>query len=136
MSVPAQTVRKKADNPAIDLTPMLDVVFILLIFFVVNAVLFDESSMPLNSQEENSKQQLDGESALNILVEIKADNRILFNGKAIEPGAARAHIMQVLAQNREAAVIIKPESASVANTLVKIVDAARSAGVDNILLSE
>jgi biopolymer transport protein ExbD len=128
--------RRRAVDTSIDLTPMLDVVFILLIFFVVTAISFDESSMPLESQQPLPADNLLVVIPDNVLIVVKADKRVVFNGETIDIRAVRPRLALVLARNPEAAVIIRPEPGSLANELVTIADAARRAGVENIKISE
>jgi biopolymer transport protein ExbD len=128
--------RRRAVDTSIDLTPMLDVVFILLIFFVVTTIPFDESSMPLESLQPQPSENQSVDLPDNVLIEIKADKRVVFNGETIDIRAVRPRLALVLARNPEAAVIIRPEPGSLANELVTIADAARRAGVENIKISE
>ena len=134
-SLPA-SVRAKVQQPQVDLTPMLDVVFILLIFFVVAAIQFEGWSIPLASQPPAPPQTLIENTTQNILIDIHDDGRIVFNGNIIDIGAVRAHTLKVLAENPQAIAIIRPTFASKANTLVRVMDNARSAGVAEISILE
>lgn len=125
-------IRAKAQQPQVDLTPMLDVVFILLIFFVVAAIQFEGWSMPLESQPPSPPQAFQDDQPKNILIDIHDDGRIIFNGDIVDIDAVRAHTLKVLAENPQASVIIRPTFASKADYLVKVMDYARSAGVSNI----
>lgn len=125
-------VRKKHDDSKIDLTPMLDVVFILLIFFVVTTIPFDETSMPLESQEPQPPDETVLDKPQNILIQLTPDKRVFFNDKPVDISAVRALVLGVLAENPGASVIISPEDGSFANELVKVADAARSAGATDI----
>lgn len=132
--------RHKADDTKIDLTPMLDVVFILLIFFVVTATFLSETAISAASSENNENQppppQEDDKK--NILFEIGPNNEIILNGnpRPIIPTQIRSNIDQLKAENPAASVIIQPNRTSKVATLVMIMDAARQAGMANISIVE
>lgn len=131
--------RRKADDTKIDLTPMLDVVFILLIFFVVTATFLSETSISAASSDNNSNDQPPPEDALkNILFEIGPNNEIILNGnpRPIIATFVRPNIDQLKAENPAASVIIQPDNESSVSTLVMIMDAARQAGMTNISVVE
>lgn len=132
--------RRKGDDTKIDLTPMLDVVFILLIFFVVTATFLSETSVSAASSENNENQPPPDEDddKKNILFEIGNNNEIILNGnpRPIIATQIRSNIDQLKAENPAASVIIQPSNASNVSTLVLIMDAARQAGMDNISIVE
>jgi biopolymer transport protein ExbD len=132
--------KKKSDDTKIDLTPMLDVVFILLIFFVVTATFLSETAISAASSENNENQppppQEDDKK--NILFEIGSNNEIILNGnpRPIIATQIRSNIDQLKAENPSASVIIQPNRTSNVATLVMIMDAARQAGMANISIVE
>jgi biopolymer transport protein ExbD len=130
--------RRKTDEGGIDLTPMLDVVFILLIFFVVTATFLSETSISAASSDNNSDQQPPDDAKKNILFEIEANNEIILNGnpRPIIATQVRSNIDQLKAENPAASVIIQPNDDSDVSTLVMIMDAARQAGMTNISIVE
>jgi biopolymer transport protein ExbD len=131
--------RKKSDDTKIDLTPMLDVVFILLIFFVVTATFLSETSVSAaSSDNNNSDPPPEDDDKKNILFEIGPNNEIILNGnpRPILPNFIRSNIDQLKAENPSASVIIQPNNASDVASLVMIMDAARQAGMSNISIVE
>lgn len=131
--------KRKGDDTKIDLTPMLDVVFILLIFFVVTATFLSETSVSAaSSDNNNSDQPPPDDEKKNILFEIGANNEIILNGnpRPILPNFVRSNIDQLKAENPAASVIIQPNNSSNVATLVMIMDAARQAGMANISIVE
>ena len=131
--------RHKADETSIDLTPMLDVVFILLIFFVVTATFLSESAISAASSESNENPPPpQDEDNQNILFEIGPNNEILLNKqpRPIIPTQIRSNIDQLKAENPGASVIIQPDRRSSVSTLVLIMDAARQSGMYNISIVE
>jgi biopolymer transport protein ExbD len=131
--------RKSEDDAKIDLTPMLDVVFILLIFFVVTATFLSETAISAASSDNNENNEPPPEDApRNILFEIGANNEIILNGnpRPIIQTQVRSNIDQLKAENPSASVIIQPHPDSNVNTMVSIMDAARQAGMANISIVE
>src|SRR5690606_13662779 len=131
---------RKSDEGNIDLTPMLDVVFILLIFFVVTATFLSEQAIDAASNENNDQPpppEQDDELR-NILVEISQNNEIRLNGepRAILESQLRANIDRLKAENPAASVIIRPATRSNVATLVMIMDASRQAGISAISIVE
>ncbi|HAI16093.1 MAG: biopolymer transporter ExbD [Gammaproteobacteria bacterium] len=131
--------RKSVDDAKIDLTPMLDVVFILLIFFVVTATFLSETAINAASSDNNENEQPPEDDDLkNILFEIGPNNEIILNGnpRPVIPTQVRANIDQLKAENPAASVIIQPNYDSDVSTMVMIMDAARQAGMVNISIVE
>lgn len=131
--------KQKVDDAKIDLTPMLDVVFILLIFFVVTATFLSETAVNASSSDNNNNDAPpEDNDKKNILFEIGANNEIILNGspRPILATQIRSNIDQLKAENPAASVIIQPNDDSDVATLVLIMDAARQAGMANISIVE
>ena len=131
--------KHSADETSIDLTPMLDVVFILLIFFVVTATFLSETAISAASNENNDNPPPETEDDnKNILFEIGPNNEIILNKqpRPIIPTQIRSNIDQLKAENPAASVIIQPNKRSSVATLVMIMDAARQSGMYNISIIE
>ena len=126
--------RRISDDSKIDLTPMLDVVFILLIFFVVTATFLSETALNAASSQGEDEPPPPEDDKRNILFEIGANNEIVLNGnpRPIVETQIRSNIDQLKAENPEATVIIQPDLLSDVETLVMIMDAARQAGIFDI----
>ena len=111
----------------IDLTPMLDVVFIMLIFFIVVASFIKEAGVEVNRPDDN--QPDDPEESTSILVEVASDNQIWMENRRVDIRAVRANIQRLLAEDPEAPVTIKVEKGAEAGIVVDVADAARESGV-------
>ncbi len=123
--------RQQEDGGAeIDLTPMLDVVFIMLIFFIVVASFVKEAGVEINRPDDN--QQTDPNDSVSVLVEIAADNQIWMENRRVDIRAVRANIQRMLAEDPEAPVTIKVEKGAKAGVVVDVADAAREAGVGSV----
>ncbi len=121
------------DEAEVDLTPMLDVVFIMLIFFIVTASFVKEVGLDLSRPEGGStKTMIDNE---NIFIQISNDGVIFVDRRATDIRAVRANIERLHAERPTGAVIIAPSAGSFNGLLVQVMDQARLAGVDNISLA-
>ena len=111
----------------IDLTPMLDVVFIMLIFFIVVASFIKEAGVEVNRPDDN--QPDNPEDSTSILVEVASDNQIWMENRRVDIRAVRANIQRLLAEDPEAPVTIKVEKGAEAGIVVDVADAACESGV-------
>ena len=136
-TVAGSMIKKKKDESNIDLTPMLDVVFILLIFFVVTASFLKENAMDIEGQDPNNNPPPpSNDTPKNILIQIDSRNQLFFNQERIDISAVRARVASARAENPAASVIIRPDKQSSANFLVETMDSARAAGVTTISVME
>ncbi len=123
---------EKESDSEINLTPMLDVVFIMLIFFIVTASFVKETGIDVNKPDARTRDvPQDG----NILIAITENNEIWIDRRLIDPRAVRANIERLYAENPNGAVVILADKHSYNDTLVQVMDAARLAGVYNISLA-
>jgi biopolymer transport protein ExbD len=118
----------------INLTPMLDVVFIMLIFFIVTASFIKEVGIDVNRPDAPMTQSKPEES--NILVLINSNDEIWIDRRLIDPRAVRANIERMHAENPEGSVVIQANKSSTNKMLVQVMDAARQAGVYNISIAD
>ena len=118
---------KDQGGAEIDLTPMLDVVFIMLIFFIVVASFIKEAGVEVNRPDDN--QPDNPEDSTSILVEVASDNQIWMENRRVDIRAVRANIQRLLAEDPEAPVTIKVEKGAEAGIVVDVADAARESGV-------
>ena len=125
--------QQQKEEGEIDLTPMLDVVFIMLIFFIVTATFVKEIGLDVNSPENNSPpKEADKQS---IVVQITNRDRIQIRGRVIDFRAVRANIERLHAENPEAPVVIRPDPESSTETMIHVMDSARQAGVFNVSIA-
>lgn len=117
------------DEAEIDLTPMLDVVFIMLIFFIVVASFIKEAGIEVNRPDDSKSDPSDASS---ILVKISGDNQIWMENRRVDIRSVRANIQRLLAEDPEQPLTIKADRGAKAGTLVGVADAAREAGVGTV----
>ncbi len=109
------------EEGTVDLTPMLDVVFIMLIFFIVTASFIKESGVEVNRPSAET-----GESkAASVLVGINADNSIWMDGRRIDIRSVRANIERLHAENPEGSVVIQADELASVKTFTEVLDQAR-----------
>ncbi len=126
------TVVEEDRESEINLTPMLDVVFIMLIFFIVTASFISETGIDVNSPEAADPEPHD---EANILVVIDKNSDIWIGGRLIDPRAVRANMARLRAENPGGIVVIDADRRSFNNTLVQVMDASRQAGIYEISLA-
>ncbi|MFW8590579.1 ExbD/TolR family protein [Glaciecola sp. 2405UD65-10] len=112
----------------IDMTPMLDVVFIMLIFFIVTASFVKESGIDVNRPEASTAVTKDKTS---ILVAISEKNEIWINKRRVDVRAVQANIERLIAENPQGGVVIQADNKSTTEMLMKVLDATRAAGIDD-----
>ncbi len=118
----------------INLTPMLDVVFIMLIFFIVTASFVREAGIDVNRPDAPMTESKPEDA--NILVMINANDEIWIDRRLIDPRAVRANIERMHAENPDGSVVIQANNKSSNKILVEVMDSARSAGVYNISIAD
>jgi biopolymer transport protein ExbD len=122
---------RREDSESVNLTPLLDVVFIMLIFFIVTASFVKEFGIDLSRSD--AAVQTTREKAV-ILITISAADRIWIEQRPVDIGSIRANIEKLLAENPNAPVVIRADASSSNGMLVKVMDVARQVGVVNISL--
>ena len=122
------------EDQKINLTPMLDVVFIMLIFFIVTATFVKEIGIDVTPPEEDQPQTVDPEKK-SIVVVVTARDQIQISGRTVDVSAVRANIERLAAEFPEAPVIINPHEDSSADVFVRIWDAANLAGVATVQMA-
>lgn len=122
----------EADGSDIDITPMLDIVFIMLIFFIVTTSFVKESGITVSRPSAQTAEEKKGS---NILLAIRANGEIWIDRRAVDIRALRPNIERMKAENPEGAVIIQADEYSPTGLLVKVMDQVRLAGISNISIS-
>ncbi|MBP82870.1 MAG: biopolymer transporter ExbD [Verrucomicrobiales bacterium] len=117
------------DETQVDITPMLDVVFIMLIFFIVTSTFVKESGVDVTRPDAETAVKTD---ALTIQIGITANNQIWFDKRLVDKRAVRANVEKGLAESPGAAVIIVADALSNTEALIDVMDQARLAGAQSI----
>ena len=125
-------IAAESDETEIDITPMLDVVFIMLIFFIVTASFVKESGIEVNRPEASTSQ---AKPRASILVAINDLGEIWINKRKVEEGQVRANIERLHAENPQGSVVVQADEEAKTKVLVAVMDAAREAGVRDVSLA-
>ncbi len=112
----------------VDLTPMLDIVFIMLIFFIVTASFMKESGLAINHPSSSTPAQPRMDKPV-IGFQIDAANRLLFEGRHVDIWAAEAIIKQQSTLTPEAPVVMAIEQGATLKTMIRLYDAALLNGI-------
>ena len=134
MRRPFGSGRAEDNENKINLTPMLDVVFIMLIFFIVTATFVKEVGLDVNQPDDDKPKTVDPDKK-SIVVRITNRDRIIIAQRDVDYRAVRANIERLHAENPEAPVIIQPHPDSTTDVMIHIMDSARLAGVYNVSLA-
>ncbi|MBE0483319.1 MAG: biopolymer transporter ExbD [Bacterioplanes sp.] len=125
-------VDSDAEGNDIDITPMLDIVFIMLIFFIVTTSFVKESGVTVSRPSAQTAEEKKGS---NILLAIRANGEIWIDRRAIDVRAVRPNVERMKAENPEGAVIIQADEFAPTGLLVKVMDQVRLAGISDISIS-
>lgn len=122
---------KRNDEQQIDLTPMLDVVFIMLIFFIVTATF-----IKLPGQEVLRPQALNADELKPaMLVAINSDNQIWINREEVEPRFLKTRIAVLYAENPKGDLVIQADEDAQVEQIALVADAAKDVGVEVVRIS-
>lgn len=125
--------RRQSGNVAeINMTPLIDMVFILLIFFIVTSSFVKEAGVDVN--RPTAKTAVKKELA-NIMIAITAEGEINMDGRTIDRRAVRANVERMHAENPEGSVIILADEDAKTGILIEVMDQARLAGVSNVSIA-
>jgi len=116
----------------INLTPMLDVVFIMLIFFIVTASFIKEAGIDVDRPDAPSADSQDDAA---ILIAISANDEIWIDRRETEPNAVRGMIERLHAENPKGSIVIQADEESTNEMLVVVMEAAKQAGVTNVAIA-
>ena len=124
---------QQQEESEIDLPPMLDLVYIMLIFFIVTATFVKEIGLDVNSPDKN--QNVKDADKQSIVVQITSRDRIRIRGRDVDVRSVRANIERLHAENPEAPVVVQPHPESSTDTMIQVMDSARQAGVYNVSIA-
>lgn len=125
--------RASEEESEIDLTPMLDVVFIMLIFFIVTASFVKEAG--INLTRPQSQENVSDAERRNILLTVTAGNEIWLDDRRIDVRSVRANVERLHAANPKAAVVIRAHEESDTEVFAGIADQSREAGVYDVSIT-
>jgi biopolymer transport protein ExbD len=115
-------------EPAIDLSPMLDCVFILLIFFIVTTTFVDETGIEVDKPQAASAAQLE---KISIMIALTKSGQVVYGGKEIGINGVQTLVKRMIAKE-DVPVIIQADKDAPAGLLVRIIDESKLAGATKV----
>ena len=120
------------DDADINLTPMLDVVFIMLIFFIVTATFIKQAGIDVNRPEALTGEQ---KPTVAMLIAVSGNGEIWIDKKRVDPSTVRAHIEKLHSENPKGGLVIQADKQSKNEKLMAVLNAARAAGLREVAIS-
>ena len=124
--------KRNQEENGLDLTPMMDIVFIMLIFFIVTTSFVKETGIEVNRPNAETAER---DEKGNILVAISQNNEIWIDKRRVDLKAVRANIERLKIEYPEGSVIIQADKEARSGLLVETMDQIRLAGVQNISIA-
>ncbi len=119
------------ERPEINISPLVDMVFLLLIFFIVTTVFVEETGVEVQKPKAASAQSLEKKS---ILLALTADGRIVYGGREVRLSGLRGLISRLL-REQEMPVIILADEQSRSGVLVDVIDECKLAGAKQVSIA-
>jgi len=126
-----RSVLGSEESMDINISPLIDMVFILLIFFIVTTVFVEETGVEVEKPEATSALQLDRNS---VLIAVTSKGQVVYGGKEIGVNGVRA-IVRRLTNKEEIPVIVQVDEGANAGLVVRVIDESKLGGAKNISLS-
>jgi biopolymer transport protein ExbD len=121
------------ENPSsIDISPLIDVVFLLLIFFIVTTVFVKETGVEVSKPRAASSEDLDRQA---ILIAVTAESRVWHGGREIGQDGVRAVVAALLEEIPDCPVIIRADATAPTEATVRVIDSAKLAGATSVSLA-
>lgn len=128
------TAARRGNRSVVELNiaPLIDMVFILLIFFLVTTSFVKETGIDVNRPTASTAVS---QAKATILIGIDANNRIFIDHREVDVRAVRANVERALAENPEGAVVVVADQTSSTGTAIQVMDGCRMAGATNVSLA-
>ena len=117
---------------SVDISPLIDVVFILLIFFIVTAVFVKETGVEVSKPRAASAEDLQKQA---ILIAVTAEGRVWHAGREIGKDGVRAVVAAMLEEDSSTPVVIRADADADTEDTVSVIDAAKLAGAESVSLA-
>ena len=121
---------KQTDD--INISPLIDMVFILLIFFIVTTVFVEETGVEVTKPQAASASQLEKNS---ILIAITANGNVVYGGRDVGVNGVRAVVRRLIQEDAKMPVIIQADESVPTRLLVRVIDEAKLAGAQSVNIS-
>ena len=125
-------LRSEAGPTAMNITPLIDMVFILLIFFAVNASFIKEAGVEI---ERPSARSAVTQEQANIMIAVTENGEVWVDRQRVDPSSVRGHVERLHAENPEGSVVILADKASQTGLVILVLDQARLAGIESVAVA-
>ena len=125
-------IKSEAGPTAMNITPLIDMVFILLIFFAVNASFVKEAGVEI---DRPSAKTATIQQAANIMIAVTDVGEVWVDRDRVDPRSVRGHVERLHAENPEGAVVILADDESQTGLVIEVLDQVRLAGVENVAVA-
>ncbi len=125
-------LKSEAGPSALNITPLIDMVFILLIFFAVNASFVKEAGVEI---ERPSARTAQTKQQANIMIAVTENDEVWVDRQRVDPRSVRGHVERLHAENPEGSVVILADDESRTGLVIEVLDQARLAGVENVAVA-
>ncbi len=125
-------LKSESGPAAMNITPLIDMVFILLIFFAVNASFVKEAGVEI---ERPSARSAVTQEQANIMIAVTENGEVWVDRQRVDPRSVRGHVERRHAENPEGAVVILADDESQTGLVIEVLDQARLAGVENVAVA-
>ena len=128
----ARNRNREEEDASIDMTPMLDIVFIMLIFFIVTTSFVKEAGIQVNKPEAN---QANKEPSANIFIAIRDTGEVWMDKRQVDVERVAANLERMLAEQPTDLVVIQADKESQHGRVVEVMDQVKEAGIDKISIA-
>jgi biopolymer transport protein ExbD len=125
-------LRSESGATALNMTPLIDMVFILLIFFAVNASFVKEAGVEI---ERPSARSAVIQEQANIMIAVTENGEVWVDRQRVDPRSVRGHVERLHAENPEGAVVILADDKSQTGLVIEVLDQVRLAGIENVAVA-
>ena len=125
-------IKSEAGPTAMNITPLIDMVFILLIFFAVNASFVKEAGVEI---DRPSAKTATVQAKANIMIAVTDIGEVWVDRDRVDPRSVRGHVERLHAENPEGAVVIMADDESQTGLVIEVLDQVRLAGVENVAVA-
>lgn len=122
--------RRTGDEGDVNVTPLLDIVFIMLIFFIVTATFIKEPGVQVQRPDADTAEE---QRLVSILVAIDSDNRVWINRQETPLEGVRAAVERLRRENPRGTAVIQSDGNAHSEYLVEVLDQIRAAGVQDVV---
>jgi biopolymer transport protein ExbD len=125
-------IRVEDEDAEIDMTPMLDIVFIMLIFFIVTTVFVKEAGVEVN--KPNGTLSVMPKNA-NIFIAVTEDGEVWMDKRMIDVDSVRANLDRLMAEQPSDVIIIQADTKAEHGIVIEVMDQIKAAGIDRISIA-